>query len=483
MTGGVGETAVEAPKVQEGEKRLRSINLDGHFTRRIKSFFQDMSTWPWDERFPGVVFIRDHTDLPDRSPLDIDLLVDGTHQESLSAYISERANACGLYSFIGQGGGGFFVLLFDLDPASPGRAWAFLEGRDRLVVTKERAIEASDIAVDRATPNGLPAPTQPWSAFLLLVQGARTGKFDKAARVLASQKLSVADAGPLCESILGVSKRQCPNGTIVPQELRQELSSRVVIQPEKPPQNLSLRTRLARWVFRSAYFPHLSAPYFFTIHGPDGVGKSTTCTAIKSIFERLPLQFDSFHHITGWKHSRQAAAKSAGLIQRRPVSPLRKALRLVYRFLPETLRQVWVLGSGYHLYLTQINKHIYARFVDGKILLVDRYIYDNIVRLQLKSPGFDWMHSIFSRLARRPRTAYLLTDKPENIRRRKQELSHEELVRYPVLMEEELERRSIPTETVSVDGRPPAELARVIVSDMLDRCGPDLFNLFRGSIR
>lgn len=460
--------------------------LDGPFTSAIQAFFRDAVAWPWAEDFPHALFIRDYEHLPEQSPHDIDLLIDKAHQKSFLAHVAKRAAAFDLCCVAWAKPEACFALIFDLDTSRDGRAWAFLESRDSIAIMPGYKVMAGDVEIVRDGPRGLPVPSRDWIAFLYVVQAVRKGRVAKMDARLKAHNIAPGDAADLLLRYTGVKPdfgETLADSVDTLATLRDRLD---VVRPAKvrdsaPP---PLRTRLSRYLSRRFYFIPTGRRSFYSIHGPDGVGKSTTCTEVKRIFARLPLPFESFHHITGWKYPSEGTNANG----REECSPeaeprvgfVHKLLRTIYRRLPERAQQSYVAVTSYDLYLHKLNVLLDQKFRDGRIVLIDRYIYDLVVRNDLRGVGWGIIDRLFLRLARKPEVAFVLIDRADRIHSRKQELSVTEIESYMKTIQDYLASNRTPIRTINVEGLTPQRVAREVVDDILGNCQPRLMSLLRG---
>ncbi|MGE0613931.1 MAG: hypothetical protein AB7O70_16445, partial [Hyphomicrobiales bacterium] len=376
-----------------------------------------------------------------------------------------------------------FLLICDLDASAAGRAWAFLEIGERLQITENLAIEASQISV--AANTSLPVPSEDWAAFLTVVQGVRTGKIAKAEAQLAQMGLAAELSRPLFRKFLDIDLDLSANLSQCGDALSK--LQQVVKLKKRTPASAPLTenpARLLRRLLNRLYLVHRGQPLLFTLHGPDGVGKTTVCAEVERIFARLPLPFASFHHITGWKVARKKSGGQADGPARKgdpewQPGIVHRSMRAVYRLMPQSVRELYVLVQGYHHYLAELSGLIYGHFRANRIMLVDRYIYDLTVKNIVAEVRPRWVHALFARLARRPARAILLTDEPEKIYQRKQELNVDEIKTYLLTIKALLKETHVSVETVDVAGRFPEAIARDIATRMLDVCAPSLLILLR----
>lgn len=220
----------------------------------------------------------------------------------------------------------------------------------------------------------------------------------------------------------------------------------------------------------------------YTIHGPDGVGKTTACDLASQTFGLAPLGYKQFHHVTGWKRKGEVNAASGRSSKEQIPNFGRSFLKLIYRNLPQIFRDVWVLSTSYVKYSRGINNLISEHYENRDIVLCDRYIYDLTVKNSLEDYRniiHRIVHGVHSRLQRRPKLAIVLRDKPENIIKRKRELSLEHIGRYQTDIVATLEKMKVPYKIISVEGRKPDEVAEEIVRAIMDDVGNMTVELVR----
>ena len=455
------------------------------FTPALQAFFNEMQSWPWRTELGMALFIRDFHELPVSSPHDIDLMMDNDLQGAFIARVRGQAAALGLHCVARRGPDVCFVLLCDLDLASEGRAWAYLEVREKIHVTPSLTLSAKDIDVVVDDATGLPVPSTPWQAFMIIIQGVRTGRIEKSTFNLQATGINANDARELFKSKLDLdvyfegALKECQNAlgiieAVVPR-VPGKADSRTAI---------SIPARISELLRRNLFFFSGSSALFFTIHGPDGVGKTTTCAEITKIFGRLPIPFSSFHHITGWKRRKEPEKQASTPVQNaitgsQEQGGLRRFVRTVYRLLPKPVQKAYVLAAGYVLYLRSLNKLVGEPDQSARVTLVDRYIYDIATKSLIRGEGYRWIHRLFVRLAQRPVRAFILNDLPEAIRARKQELTMGEITAYRSVIIALAKAHGVRVDEVEVTGRTPNAVAQVIATKVLDDCSHALLALLR----
>ena len=439
------------------------------------------------DEFPGCVFIRDYETLPERAPFDIDLMMPEVYWDSLARRWDDMATQHGLVSITKKLRNALLILLFDPRKVEGRRTWAYHEVRKALPLTHKAELTANDLEIDYS--GNMPVPSDPWRFLLLFHQGLRKDKLRRACPELRRLLEEDPENADLCTTYLGASPEEIRSVLSEPDQGSKWREKFGIAEPgEKIDYPLSARTILKRRLMRTFYVAHVGRPLLYTLHGPDGVGKSTVCAEVTEILSAYPIPFAMFHHITGWKKPVRALDNPASGEPRNVgkngdrVSLWRRLLRVTYRNLPETFRKVWVLSSGYHHYSKNLNRCIQEHFVSGNIMLCDRYIYDiwTKKRLEMRSGHpLNLLHFLHCGAIRRPELAFVLTDEPEAIYRRKKELSPENIGRYQGYIDDALERLGVRTRTVPIASRPAAEIATEVVQSLLRDVGEELISLLR----
>jgi hypothetical protein len=251
----------------------------------------------------------------------------------------------------------------------------------------------------------------------------------------------------------------------------------------------------AHGLLRRLFLVRYNQPAFFTIMGPEGVGKTTTCGEVEDIFAALPLPLRQFHHTAYWKGDGNADLKEGtGAVSRHreaaaidtPPAPTLQP-RLHYRIargiwrnlVPDALKAQIVAIPGEIQYVDRITGLLSATSTAGEIALSDRYCYDRYVRWRnLKKPfaqrAMVWLQC---RFMRRPRLAILLTDEPGKIHARKPVMPLWELERHHPMLAATCDRFRVRYQVVNIAGRPPAAVASEIARHMIATIGPDIFDL------
>jgi len=180
-----------------------------------------------------------------------------------------------------------------------------------------------------------------------------------------------------------------------------------------------LRKRLKRIV--NIFFP---VGKFIVFLGPDGVGKSTTAVFLNNLLNFISVP--SCHSHLGFRPTVLPRRQALGLgepksenfqLQSARISlnqRLRDLLRYSYHFLDYLLA-----------YYFQIRPHL----VKGKIVIAERYFYDYLLHLERKNLKLNknFVYWTFRLFMPKPTAIVLLSNDPDEILRRRQELTREEI--------------------------------------------------------
>ncbi len=252
---------------------------------------------------------------------------------------------------------------------------------------------------------------------------------------------------------------------------------------------LRIRDAAQRPAQDAAARPRRRKPLLFAVSGADGVGKTTLVEAMKPILAGYPLAVSDFHptslvkdaawtrRTAGRGDGATPAAASAG-----PVSLARAAWRRLA--LPVLRRAVAVLIGEFN-YAHRVNQTIREEALANRIIISDRYVYDRFVKMPLlrDEPVRTWAIAMNCRLMAPPRLTLILSDAAENIRRRKPELTANEIADYEDKLRAACVRYGAPYRVVPVNGRAPAALASEAVVLLLGAAGEELFAALDAGLR
>ena len=231
-------------------------------------------------------------------------------------------------------------------------------------------------------------------------------------------------------------------------------------------------------LFRKYYFIHLDQPLLITLHGADGVGKSTVCDLIQERFKHLPFATEVFHHNRGWKYHKivteegqETYVPKSEQVSDTQVGLVHKLLRVVYGYLPSNVRSAWSIFIGMHTYCKKFNEFIAEKYFHNNILLSDRYIYDSWVKsvvVQNATPTQKLIMRCFSYLMRRPRLSIILLDEPAKIYERKQELDMDQIDQFQRLLQDIVPNYSEHTEMIWINQQSPEIISEHITALILE---------------
>jgi thymidylate kinase len=246
-----------------------------------------------------------------------------------------------------------------------------------------------------------------------------------------------------------------------------------------------IKQRISEFVFYKLFFIHVHRPDFFAMLGADGAGKTTAGENAEKIFSQFPVDFSFFHHIWEWEKELYEEDKD-GNLKRKPektakVSFKRKILKTIWKFIPAPIKEIWGI-MGFELdYCLKVSKLIGDKFFDGQIMLVDRYAYDRAVKMMQEgeSKAQRLISKFFAtKILRKPILAFIVTDEPEVIYGRKQELTIEQIDSYQKNIINLCSNYKIPFKEISAKGKSPEETGREIAKSILDSIGDNIFCAF-----
>ena len=114
------------------------------FSKNILNFNQKLKKINWRVSFPGTVFIRDYEFLPDKSPYDIDLLVQKNEVSKLEVLFKKNADENSLLLISKNSLESSVFIIFDLNIEKNRRNWIFFEIRTKYLIDK-----VGDFCIDK----------------------------------------------------------------------------------------------------------------------------------------------------------------------------------------------------------------------------------------------------------------------------------------------------------------------------------------------
>jgi len=204
----------------------------------------------------------------------------------------------------------------------------------------------------------------------------------------------------------------------------------------------------------------------FSVMAPDGAGKTTF---LESLLDRIGFYFTKNVSYTHVYHFRPLLLPNLGAVgekvkvmkqdtkfttphRAKPANPLSSLFRISYYWVDYVV--------GWFLYTAKDIQY-------DKFTVFDRYGYDLIVdpyRTRLDLP--DWVRNLFVKLMPEPRISFYLDVEPDEILRRKQELTHDEIIRQ-VKEYRKLAKRNKRIITVDAN-RPVEEITEKAIEIILD---------------
>ncbi len=467
--------------------RTEQLRLDAAFSDGLQAFLNGILTADWGRRVPSLVFIRDFEGLPTHAPFDIDALCAQEDWPELVDLMKTLATQHGLFLAENRSESSLHILVLDIGNDTSDRRHCYFEIQKNLKIPASQftvqpgsnlvAVAPSD--VPRAKDKRFPVPESSWQILFILFQALRKANSGK-----YLDRVSAFTAADRAASVSLASERY---GFALDQ-LTDWLSAPVRSQAAKAASSPTVsgwRQRLAPFCVDYLFFLPLLRLDFFTLHGPDGVGKSTTCAEIAQLFENLPVGLYQFHHSEGWKEGRRREPDGERAPRRKPTtgqpdnaSMLRRISRGVYRWLPESLKALWLWNSHFVNYNRKFTRFLYDNRNTGDILFADRYIYDVRVKYIVETPQPSWLVRAYYRLhcalVPKPRFGFVLVDTPEAIVSRKDELSEAQVTQFIDWIGRILRQRRMAHIVIPVNGRPPRAIACEIATNLLTRRGGDL---------
>ena len=145
--------------------------------------------------------------------------------------------------------------------------------------------------------------------------------------------------------------------------------------------------------------------------------------------------------------------------------------------LPKLLKEIWLHFPHYYRYTINMNSFVMNNGFSSKIMILDRYIYDlwakDKVKRELSSLTISLVYNIFCRIIKFPNKAYFIYDKPQNIYKRKKELTKIQINSFQICLDKIFNTIRVSFEKVLVKKDKPNDLAKRILEDIIQK-NPDL---------
>lgn len=450
------------------------------FSSNLKVFLEKLSKIEWQTKYKNALVVRDYENLPERSPKDVDWLISKDLWKPFINNITEIASEESLVCVSQTLEKGALILVIDPRDIGEQRTWLYFEIREQIDIGNDNSISAVD--VDIQYNSFLPIPSDSWRLLFMFLQSIRKNKVNKYYDEIEKLVKEDSNNSFQCRKYFDVSDEnilEILNDKIKIDKFRDDLNLRLPV-PKKIYTD-SWKTKLKDKIFKKIYIMNIYNPELFILSGPDGVGKTTICSEVNKIFSRLPLPFTTFHHITGWKRGMNSEkAKANGNISKvNDVGIIHKILRIIYRNLPDSIKQVWVISSGYHIYSKNLNISIFSNYKKNRIMLVDRYIYDLMIKNLINKYGTKFNNYLHGYITKKPKLCIILEDKPGNIYKRKQELTEESILKYQGLLKNVMKKLNVNNSVVNIENKSKNEIASIVAKLILENSSESLITMFR----
>lgn len=201
-----------------------------------------------------------------------------------------------------------------------------------------------------------------------------------------------------------------------------------------------------------------ASPPFFVVSGCHGVGKTTTVDLVTSALEEKGFTIRGFHHrVKGSKIKSNGGAIASSTRD----TLWKRALR---RIVPKSLRGIRTGLKDARHYSRVLSAEIKSVQDRGAVVLLDRYIYDQLVDVRIWSrPWYQsWPIALACRRMARPALTFILDDDPEKIFERKPEMSVAQIEVYNKMMVHFLDQLQLPHETVDLRGRDSIRVSQLV---------------------
>lgn len=169
--------------------------------------------------------------------------------------------------------------------------------------------------------------------------------------------------------------------------------------------------------------PRLRRPVLISFSGLDGSGKTTQITNLRDTISRLGLSHDLItfwddvvvgtHYREGFVHKVYGSEQGIGA----PDKPVNRKDKNVRKWYLTLARHLLYLLDAIHLRFV-IGR---AEMSDSDVIIMDRYIYDELANLPIGNPFSNLFIRIVRFIVPKPDISYLLDADPEAARARKPE--------------------------------------------------------------
>ena len=435
------------------------------FTKNIIKFNESLKSIDWKKRFPKSVFIRDHENLPFRSPYDIDLIIGEKEIKSFSKCLKNLAKDNSLILISKNFVNSMIIIVFDLNFYKNKRNWIFFEIRTKYLIKNNTEIISTDIKICHRK-NQLPVPEKEWLIFFYFHQYLRKRK-EK--HFVFLTKISLCNKSTsVIRKLLKLENDEILETLNKKKEVKNNNKKLVLFHKIDKQSNLLNNLKIK--IIKKLYFFRVKSNSLFTINGADGAGKSSILNQISKIVEYYPFEVELIHHNKG-------GVKKSRPIEQNNKSLFRKILSYIYMNLPKFLKEIWLYFTHYYRYTINMNSFVMNNGFSSKIVILDRYIYDlwakDKVKRELSSLTISLVYNIFCRIIKFPNKAYFIYDKPQNIYKRKKELTKIQINSFQICLDKIFNTIRVSFEKVLVKKDKPNDLAKRILEDIIQK-NPDL---------
>ena len=425
------------------------------FSNNIIDFNKALKLINWKKKFPHSVFFRDHENLPFRSPYDIDLIVAENQIINLRNCLQDLAKNFSLTLISKNFDNSMIIILFDLSSKKDRRNWVFFEIRKKYLINKKVEVLSDTIDI-HYEKNKLPIPKMEWQVFFYFHQFLRKRKkkhFDFLKKLSLTKKNNI-----IIRKLLNLSDEE------IVEALR--LNNKII----KNYKSTNFFNEIKKKIIQKIYFFRVKSDSLFTINGADGAGKSSILNQISKIVEYFPFEVELIHHNKG-------GVKKSRPIKQVNKSFFRKILTHIYVNLPKIFKEIWLYFTHYYRYTINMNSFVMKNTLSSKIVILDRYIYDLWAKDKVKSDlsyfTISFVYNIFCRIVKFPSKAYFIYDKPENIYKRKKELTINQINFFQIYLTKVFKKIGVSFKKVLVKNNKPNDIAKRILEDIIEK-NPDL---------
>ena len=107
------------------------------FTKSLTAFHKDLFSFPWREKFPKCIFVRDYELLPDKAPYDVDIMLNETYWNEFQETITNLCSQRGLRIFFKRTKNHLLFIILDICSDNKFRTWVYYEIHQSLKISKE----------------------------------------------------------------------------------------------------------------------------------------------------------------------------------------------------------------------------------------------------------------------------------------------------------------------------------------------------------